>query len=173
VEHGRDERAECPTCGRLFENLLAGGGPGYAVRFELRQPIVGVGAPIGHFLPQVAALLDATIRVPEDHDVANAVGAITSRVIIRRLAAVKPDPAGGFYIEGLPGRPRFKDIQAADGHAREALAQLLRRLAAQAGTREGEVHLTLKDVMARTAGGDEVFIERQVVSEIEGLPEPV
>jgi N-methylhydantoinase A/oxoprolinase/acetone carboxylase beta subunit len=173
AEHRGAARDACPTCRLLLDNLLAGGGPGYAVRFELRRPIIGVGAPIGHFLPPAAALLGAEARIPADHDVANAVGAVASRVVIRRLAAIKPDPAGGFYLEGLPGRPRFEDLETADGELRRALAEELHRLAARAGTRQEEVRLTLKDVVAKTAGGEEVFIERQAAAEIEGLPDPV
>jgi hypothetical protein len=33
------------------------------------------------------------------------------------------------------------------------------------------VQLTFKDVTAQTGRGEEVFIERQVVSEIQGIPE--
>jgi N-methylhydantoinase A/oxoprolinase/acetone carboxylase beta subunit len=173
AEHRSEAPNGCPTCNRLFENLLAGGERAYAVRFELRRPIIGVGAPIGHFLPEVAGRLGTRARVPEFHDVANAVGAITSRVILRRLASVRPDPAGGFYIEGLAGHPRFPDLESADAHVRGALAEEIRRLAVLAGTREEDVRLTLKDVTARTPTGDDVFIERQVVSEIQGLPDRV
>jgi hypothetical protein len=35
------------------------------------------------------------------------------------------------------------------------------------------VQLTFKDVTARTARGEEIFIERQVVSELHGRPDLV
>jgi len=166
-------RETCPTCNRFFDNLFDGGGRAFAVRFELRRPIIGVGAPIGHFLPEVAQLLGARAVLPDFHDVANAVGAITSQVSIKRQVAIKPDPAGGFYIEGLSGHPRFQTLDAADRYAQRALAEEVRLLAVQAGTRQTAVQLSLKDVTAKTARGEEVFIERQVVSEIEGRPDLV
>jgi hypothetical protein len=53
------------------------------------------------------------------------------------------------------------------------LTEEVRRLAAQAGTRQDTVQLTFKDVTATTGRGEEVFIERQVVSEIQGIPDLV
>jgi N-methylhydantoinase A/oxoprolinase/acetone carboxylase beta subunit len=163
----------CSTCERIFANLFQGGGRSFKVHFQLRPPMVGVGAPIGHFLPEVAQLLGAQTLLPEFHEVANAVGAITSQVSIKRQVAIKPDSAGGFYIEGLSGGRRFKELDAAEGYAQSALAEDVRRLAAQAGTCQTAVQLTFKDVTARTARGEEIFIERQVVSELHGRPDLV
>ena len=109
--------------------------------------------------------------VPDFHDVANAVGAIVSEVSIKRQAAIKPDPAGGFYIEGLSGHQRFQALDAANSYVQRVLTEEVRRLAAQAGTRQNTVQLTFKDVTATTGRGEEVFIERQVVSEIQGIPD--
>ena len=164
-------RETCPTCDRIFENLLDGDRRAFAVRFELRRPIIGVGAPIDHFLPEVAQVLGARAVVPDFHDVANAVGAIVSQVSIKRQAAIKPDPAGGFYIEGLSGHQRFQALDAANSYVQRVLTEEVRRLAAHAGTRQDTVQLTFKDVTAKTGRGEEVFIERQVVSEIQGIPD--
>ncbi len=164
-------RQACRTCNRIFDEMLAGDGRAFAVRFELRRPIIGVGAPIGHFLPEVAQLLGARAEVPDSHDVANAVGAIVSQVCIKRQAAIKPDPAGGFYIEGLSGHQRFQELDAADNYVQRVLTEEVRRLAVQAGTRQDTVQLTFKDVTARAGGGEEVFIERQVASEVHGMPD--
>jgi N-methylhydantoinase A/oxoprolinase/acetone carboxylase beta subunit len=161
----------CATCERIIDNLLDGGGSSFKVHFQLRPPMVGVGAPIGHFLPAVTQFLEARTLLPEFHDVANAVGAITSQVSIQRQVSIKPDSAGGFYIEGLAGSRRFKDLDAAEGYAQSALAEEIRRLAAQAGTRQTVVQLTFKDVTAKTARGEEIFIERQVASELQGIPD--
>jgi N-methylhydantoinase A/oxoprolinase/acetone carboxylase beta subunit len=168
---GHSTRQTCPTCEGILENLLGGGGRSYTVHFTLHHPMVGVGAPIGHFLPEVAKLLKAKILLPEFHDVANAIGAITSQVSIKRQVRIKPDSAGGFYIEGLSGSRKFRDLDSADGYAQHALEEETRRLAVLAGTRETAVQLTFKDVTAKTARGEEVFIERQVVSEIQGRPD--
>jgi N-methylhydantoinase A/oxoprolinase/acetone carboxylase beta subunit len=166
-------RESCTTCERIFENLFQGDGRSFRVHFQLRRPMVGVGAPIGHFLPEVAQLLGAQALLPEFHDVANAVGAITSQVSIRRQVAIKPDSAGGFYVEGLPGSRRFRGLDAAEAFVQSALAEDTRRLAAQSGTCQTAVQLTFKDVTARTARGEEIFIERQVVSELHGRPDLV
>ena len=164
-------RQTCTTCNRIFDEMLGGDGRAFGVRFELRRPIIGVGAPIGHFLPEVAQVLGARAEVPDFHDVANAVGAIVSQVSIKRQVAIKPDPAGGFYIEGLSGHQCFQALDAADSYVQRVLTEEIRCLAAQAGTRENTVQLTFKDVTAKTGRGEEVFIERQVVSEIQGLPD--
>jgi N-methylhydantoinase A/oxoprolinase/acetone carboxylase beta subunit len=164
-------RESCAACARIFENFFQEGGRSFKVHFRLRPPMIGVGAPIGHFLPEVAQLLGAQTLLPEFHDVANAVGAITSRVSIRRQVAIKPDSAGGFYIEGLPGSRRFDDLDAAEGYAQASLAKDIRRLAAQAGTRQTAVQMTFTDVTAKAALGEEIFIERLVAAELHGTPD--
>uniref|UniRef100_UPI001E579BE9 hypothetical protein n=1 Tax=Nocardia farcinica TaxID=37329 RepID=UPI001E579BE9 len=49
-----DGLTACPVCQALIDNLMAGGSPDYQVRIDLKGPVIGIGAPIGFFLPDAA-----------------------------------------------------------------------------------------------------------------------
>ena len=52
----------------------------YSVDMRLKMPIVGIGAPVGAWLPKVADILGTKLILPENYDVGNAIGAISSNV---------------------------------------------------------------------------------------------
>jgi N-methylhydantoinase A/oxoprolinase/acetone carboxylase beta subunit len=54
----------CPVCQALINNLMAGGSPDFQVRILLKQPVIGIGAPIGFFLPDAARALGAETILP-------------------------------------------------------------------------------------------------------------
>jgi N-methylhydantoinase A/oxoprolinase/acetone carboxylase beta subunit len=167
------ESATCPMCRQMLENLLAGGSEKFTLRFQLHHPIIGVGAPVGHFLPQTARLLGAQAVLPPDMDVANAIGAITSQVVIERRVAIKPYPAGGFYVEGIAGHRRFGELAAAESFAKQQLVDNVRILALAAGTSQTAVQVVSEDRTALTSQGDEIFLEREISSRICGSPDLV
>ncbi len=61
------------------------------LNLQINMPLVGVGAPIHVFLPQVAQLLGTTAVIPEHAGVANALGAVASRIVARVLVRVKAE----------------------------------------------------------------------------------
>ena len=67
-----------------------------ALNFRLNMPLVGVGAPIHIFLPRVAALLGTEAVIPENAGVANALGAVASRVVARVQVCVKAEYKDGY-----------------------------------------------------------------------------
>ena len=85
-----------PVCRALVNNLLKGGNDQYAVRIELKRPVVGIGAPIHYFLPKIAKILNVETLLPEHADVANAIGAITSNVQIQKTSTHYSQSGRGF-----------------------------------------------------------------------------
>jgi len=165
-----DAMADTEIGKMLCERMLGTPGTGYRIRFQLQHPIIGIGAPIGHFLPAAAALLEAPAIVPEHADVANAIGAITGKVVIRRSAWIKPDQHGGFLIEGLADAARFMQFDQAEAHARKVLIGRVKALARQAGACEAELEIQTADHTARTARGEELFLERRLTALLVGVP---
>jgi N-methylhydantoinase A/oxoprolinase/acetone carboxylase beta subunit len=156
-----------------MENMLSGGNGEYQVRIQLRRPVVGIGAPIHYFLPRAAEKLGAQAVLPEDADVANAIGAITSDVVVKRQLRIIPDQAGGFRIEGVSGDRRFKSFDDADHYAREHLTEMVREMAAAAGTSSRKVTLDIQDQIPKTAAGREIFIGRILSATLVGRPDLV
>ena len=154
----------------LCQRMLGAPGTGYRIRFQLQHPIIGIGAPISHFLPAAAALLETPAIIPEHADVANAIGAITGKVVIRRSAWIKPDQHGGFLIEGLADAERFMQFDKAEAHARRALIERVKALARQAGACEAELQIQTADQTAATARSEELFLERRLTALLVGIP---
>ncbi len=163
----------CPVCKTLVENLFSGGSDQYAVRIDLKRPVVGIGAPIHFFLPRAAAVLGAKAILPEDSDVANAIGAITSDIVVKRHMRIIPNQEGGFLIEGLAGARHFNNFDAADAFARDELGRMVRVLARAAGTSSRVVVLRTEDKISTSANGMQIFMGRSIHAKLTGQPDIV
>ncbi|HCX65093.1 MAG TPA: hypothetical protein DHN33_07775 [Eubacteriaceae bacterium] len=90
--------------------------------FQSRVPLIGVGAPIHVFLPEVAKALNAPCIIPQDGKTANALGAVVSEVSVSVHIEVKPDPKGGFIVFGRKNNSYTPDYdEAIEIGKREAL----------------------------------------------------
>jgi N-methylhydantoinase A/oxoprolinase/acetone carboxylase beta subunit len=163
----------CQVCKTLVENLFAGGSDQYAVRIDLKRPVVGIGAPIHFFLPRAAAILGAQAVLPEDSDVANAIGAITSDIVVKRHLRIIPNEEGGFLIEGLAGARHFNKFETADAFARDELGRVVRDLARAAGTSARVAELKTEDKILTSAGGMKIFMGRTIHAKLTGRPDIV
>ena len=163
----------CPVCLTLMENLFSGGNEDYRIQIDFKRPVIGIGAPITHFLPRAAAMIGARAIMPEHADVANAIGAITSNVVIERRVRIIPGNGSGFLIEGLAGARRFTEFEAADAYAKNELVDMVRSLARQAGTRTRAVTIETEDQLPVDAGGHPVFIGRILKARLTGPPDGV
>ena len=94
--------------------------------FRTGMTLVGVGAPIHLFLPEVARALGAPCILPEHHDVANAIGALQAQLnaTVRVEVSQMQDGSGIYYIAHLPtGSVRYQDAQSAIDAAKKAAAK--------------------------------------------------
>ncbi len=140
------------------------------VDVSLGVPIIGIGAPAAFFLPAAAGLLHTEAVIPVDGDVANAIGAITSGVLVERRAAIQPDEQGLFHVQGLPGAPVFKELEAAEAFCVRALGEVVRELAGRSGAVDPVVTTRTEDRLTVTAEGLELFVARRVIVSAAGQP---
>ena len=77
TETGKDELSESDMI--LIEEVL-NETKDYSIGMRLNMPIVGIGAPVGAWLPDVAKTFETELILPENYDVGNAIGAISSSV---------------------------------------------------------------------------------------------
>lgn len=164
---------QSPVSRTLVENMLKGGNHRYTVSIHLHHPVIGIGAPIHFFLPQAAATLAAGEVIPENADVANAVGAITSRIAIRRkIDIIAPQP-GRYEVVGLSGVKNFSDFDEADAYAEAMLIDRMRKLAYAAGTSETRVDIRREDRTPTAADGSCIFLGRTIFGSLTGQPDLV
>jgi len=166
-----DEMDRSPVAAALVDNCFDGGSDRLRVRVQLRRPVVGIGAPVHCFLPQAAKLLETEAVVPPHADVANAIGAVTSQVRIRRQVRIVPNDRGRYSLYGLPDAPSFADFDAAHDYAVAHLPRIVRDLARAAGTRQTAVEIVYEDRLASTADGGQLFIGRTVEARLAGRPD--
>ncbi|SDO55346.1 DUF1638 domain-containing protein [Desulforhopalus singaporensis] len=155
----------------LIESILTGSNRRYKVRFSLEQPIVGIGAPVHYFLPNAGKMLGAEVVIPEDADVANALGAITSNVVIRQQLLIRPDQLGGFNLQGVSGGKRFKSIDEAEAWGVGYLKNEVREQARNAGTSNSVVSIEISDKVVQAGGGTPIFLERRLAAKLVGRPD--
>jgi N-methylhydantoinase A/oxoprolinase/acetone carboxylase beta subunit len=107
---------------------------GISLAFSTDCTLVGIGAPIHIFLPDVAAMLKTRALIPEHHEVANALGAVMGNVYATYTAEIKPNYApegvinymvfGGDEMrifETMEEAESFAVLKAKDGARLEAL----------------------------------------------------
>lgn len=157
---------------RMIEAMLGPGDSGgaYALTFTERRTVVGIGAPAGEFLPAAGALLGAQVVVPEHAEVANAIGAVTGKVVVRARVSIRPHPDGGFLLYSALGRDAFGDLGLAQEAACEMLVKHLRERAGAYGTDEQDVTIDVLDRCGRLDDGSDLFLERVVEGVLEGPP---
>ncbi len=77
---------------------------------------------IDFFLPLAADILSTRAVIPENADVANAVGAITSRIKIRRKFDIISPQSDRYRVVRLVGVRNFSDLDEASTYAETSLS---------------------------------------------------
>jgi len=135
------------------------------------RPIVAIGAPVEPFFPAVGAHLGAEVVIPEHADVANAIGAITSEVVVRERAVVRPGEIVNYVVHSRAGRDEYEDLLSAVESAKEHTAVLALERALRAGTTSRDVKHLVRERRAFTAEGDEMLVEVVVEATVAGRPQ--
>ncbi|NLJ40382.1 MAG: hydantoinase/oxoprolinase family protein [Clostridiales bacterium] len=91
------------------------------IGFNTEFTLVGIGAPIRVFLDDVADMLNTKAFIPENYEVANALGAIVGNVSATHTIEIRPmsDAGGiiGYTVYGNDGRRNFKERTDAETFA--------------------------------------------------------
>ncbi|MFW2367949.1 MAG: DUF1638 domain-containing protein [Desulforhopalus sp.] len=166
----RQELDGSPLYSYLSEALLGRKEGRYGIRAVFDHAMIGIGAPSKYFLPGAADMLSAKVIIPEDGDVANALGAVTSSVQVRKRLVVRPDSGGGYVVEGVIDTPRFKALEAAEEWVVSYLIKHLRKDAREAGTNEETVTFDIDDRFASLRDGSSMLLERNISAYVKGCP---
>ena len=142
----------------------------------LKNPIIGVGSSAYYFLPHVASKLNSKCIIPENADVASAIGAITSKVFVSKHVKIHPNKKNEYIIEGLRGRHSFSSLKEASQYATRKLINLVRNTALKAGTSEKKVNINVNDTYIHAPKNDyyfdeKVFVERTISANLKGPPD--
>ncbi len=143
------------------------------VKGRLKKPVVAVGAPVRAWLPYIAKRLNTEIIIPENSEVANAVGAALGYIYERSEALVRKEKSRDEYYLFLPHEKRLFATRE------EALEAGLRELeedvyskALRAGCRAPEITVDYEDVYVDAFGNSEsTYVETRITAEATGNPD--
>jgi len=98
-------------------------GRDYKCSITLNKPLIGIGAPVSAYFPQVAGKFDTELLLPEHSEVGNAVGAVTGSVVESVEILLKPsvgenaidDPSCILFAPF--GRIEFEKLSEAESYA--------------------------------------------------------
>jgi len=129
----------------FFRNSLRGGHPHLGTHFELRHPIIGIGAPAGILLASVATVLHTDLILPDHHQVANAVGAAAGSIMVTEELIVYPRmaPDGlepiGYYVQTKEERLLYEGLEEALQVARKLSRDMSLGAALRSGADDPQV----------------------------------
>jgi N-methylhydantoinase A/oxoprolinase/acetone carboxylase beta subunit len=135
----------------------------------LDRPVIGLGASAPLHYAGLPPLVGNRCIVPDDTDVANALGAVVGQVRVSAEATVSQPKEGLFRLSSGDEVRDFLDereaLEAAERHVRARAAER----AVEAGTDTAEVAVT-RDIRTATVEGQRSFVEAHVVAVASGRP---
>jgi N-methylhydantoinase A/oxoprolinase/acetone carboxylase beta subunit len=163
-----DEPDEWPTVLHTLFRPRPGQKLEVALRYD--RPIVAIGAPVRPFFPTVGEYLGAQVIIPEHAEVANAIGAVASEVVVREQATVRPGEIANYVVHSRAGRSEHENLKEAVEAAKQQAGTLARERARRSGTSAEDVRYRVNERRAYSSAGDEVLIEVQVEATVSGRP---
>ena len=163
----------------LFAPILERGNDRLSLTPTLKTPVIGLGAPASLFLGDAVRMLGGEVHIPENGDVANALGAVTSRVAVETTASITATPEGSYRVLGMGdtvGEISLEDretLEEAEQACLKAIVARTREKAVSAGSSETRVTVYTEDKTAESSGGDILFLERQYRALLKGAPDLV
>ncbi|MER9095474.1 hydantoinase/oxoprolinase family protein [Mesorhizobium sp. M0700] len=144
--------------------------PGIArLSVALERPVIGLGASAPLHYAGLPALVGNDCVVPEDADVANALGAVVGQVRVSAEAQVS-QPEEGLFRLASGGKVRdFLDEAAAIAAAEADVRAIVAERARNAGTDCAEIDVTT-EFRVSTVESQRMFIEAHVVAVASGRP---
>ena len=125
----------------------------FEMRPTLKVPIVGIGAPARYLMSDIDKRLGCKVIFPENYDVGNALGAISSKVVESLSAIVTPTHDFRFKLE-VPylGPSYYSNLSSAISAGRSSLEAFLKDEVKKKGGINVYTSTKIKTVMANEGG---------------------
>ncbi len=168
-----------PPVGNLMESplirrLVADEEPGrrVALRANIPDRVVGIGAPIGAYWKKITAKLGADCTVPKLAHVASAVGVAISAPLLRKEILITPVPEKNLFRLYLStGVEDFDTPDEAIERAGLAFTEQMLEAAKIAGIAKPQIVVSRRDETVRIDGRHEYYVKTTLLFEAKGAPE--
>lgn len=141
---------------------------GISLSLSLGRPIVAIGAPAEVLVTDIAKHIKAEIIVPEHADVANAIGAIGSEIVVREEILIRPGHTSNYVLHSSAERIEFSELEKATEKAIEISRARALKQAILAGAIAPVVTVFRSDHAGSVSDGGQVFLERRVTAVASG-----
>ena len=137
--------------------------------FQTPATLIGIGAPIHHFLPDVANALSADWEISKYAGVANAFGAAISRIETTYRVKVRVNDAGKYQVYG----PYEEYVTAIKEQALENAREQSRRAACEEAKNRGivgelQAETKCTDDVCETSYGENLYLGSWAVTTVRG-----
>jgi N-methylhydantoinase A/oxoprolinase/acetone carboxylase beta subunit len=143
---------------------------GLNVRVSLRAPVIGAGAPAAECIPQTFKRLDTKCILPDAYAVSVAVGAVVGMVDRTMTAIIRKTDTGSFVLHSETGMDEYNTIHEALKAGQQKLEALARVTMRRDHVMEPVLDFSVTEKQARTAGGEEIYLETQLRLRATGRP---
>ena len=134
------ESKMCDVANSLVNNMIGGSGRrDFAATVHLNKPIVGIGAPVGAYLPGAAEIFHTELVLPKDSSIGNAAGAVSGNVMESIEMLIKPKKGLGAMenppctLHWMQEKRDFESLEEALAYAKEEGGRLVTEMAMAAG----------------------------------------
>ena len=135
----------------------------------LNIPVVGLGASAQNYYPAVGKCMGCEMILPLDGGVANAIGAIVGRIIMRRSGTITTTSEGRYRVHLESGPEDFIDKVVAFQRLEDGLRVAAKKAALVAGANDIEVAID-RDIKTAQVEAREIFVEATITVEASGRP---
>ena len=148
---------------------LAGYSDLIKVNVGISKKIIGLGASAPTYYPAVGTELNCEVILPEYAGVANAIGAVVGKIVMRESGVIS-SPSEGKYLVHLDGKPvNFTSEVKALKVLEEKLTEKSIQKAKEAGAENVSVNID-REIKTANIENRSVFVEARVLVEASGRP---
>ena len=153
----------------LIQFGLAGYSDLIKVNVGISKKIIGLGASAPTYYPAVGDELNCEVILPEYAGVANAIGAVVGKIVMRESGVIS-SPSEGKYLVHLDGKPvNFTSEVKALKVLEEKLTEKSIQKAKEAGAENVSVNID-REIKTANIENRSVFVEASVLVEASGRP---
>jgi len=142
---------------------------------KLTIPVVALGAPVQAYFPETINRLNTKLMIPDNADVANAVGTVNGNVEERVQVLVKPAEGGAYYVYTPEGRKIFMELEECYEFGEEYGREYAYNKALESGASNIELIVERNERCSTLAGNiadenNKIFIETVIEVTARGKP---
>ena len=156
----------------LADLLVDGEHDELQLQLAMKFPIIGLGAPVRSYYPKTAQWLQTNAILPEQGNVANALGAVVGSVRQQHEIVITPAGGNNVSVHFSTGTQVFDDLEKAANAAISAANNQAKDLACAAGATNITVEHQRIDNVVDNAG-DKVFFESRIIATAVGRPSTI